>query len=130
MAPLPKLKSGPRKTHPKKLPKTAKLGKNKKKNFFRTNQAIFQLDYIKNPVPNPMLLLPALKIGVMKKYAQKNGPRWAKPGKRHIQINKPISQVFLMQNFALNPMVSLTEIKKGQKWAKNMKMQKKGKSIG
>ena len=52
-------------------------------------------------------------------------------------MNKPISEVFLMQNLVLNPMVSLIEQKNSKKWAKkpkkmpkNKKNAKKRKSIG
>ena len=75
-----------KKTHPKKLPKIAKNRQKQGKNILlRTHQTIFLVHHMLNPVPNPMVLLPGLKIGVIKKYAQKTKFKMAqdglKPGK-------------------------------------------------
>ena len=65
----------------KNFQKLLKTGKNKGKNLLlRTNQTKFLVHHIKNPVPNPMVLLPGLKIGVIKKYAQKLCSKWPKMG--------------------------------------------------
>ena len=82
-----------RKRTQKNIQKLLKISKNKKKKHIRLFKSsnIWGESYVK-PCADSMVLLPALKIGFMKKYAQKTKFKMAhdelKPRKKHTHPNE------------------------------------------